>query len=1804
MIATTECRPVRSHPAASPFLSLAALLLASAVHAAAIQPDGTHTIEIGLSRSGTAQADVLANGGIYEIKVQLDAAAAAKYAIVPSTVRWTCTDGSFAGETDGQTTVTWLSPDRGNKTEQISVSGKLRPLGDGGGPGNLLDFAGQVEAKIYEPIILLESEPQYKAEGESQTYTVSADIWAEHGDTQESIAATLTVHWLIMGAQAISPSKAHFDNDQTSKTVQTTDPWVSTDLILAIPARRGEEYFVATVVAVSETKTQTAVPSLSEFIKVVGVEIEGADEPLELDIGECVTLTALAAPEGGVFDWTFSHGPEYYVREETGQPNTIRLRLTRPVEGFLADVQYLKGTAAAQSLRWVSGEVQTSEAGGDEGTFEPDAVAMDANGFECAHLFLPEPEVLCGIDGQVEFEIAATTDSPSTLMDGIDVKIGDKTPTIATGPPGSGDGELPYHFSFTIPADEVGAGWHQITIEPKPDMDVTVTGSEYRALAVVHCQIQDHDSVKWCGVGQDDPISLTAGVASPEGGELQWVLPEGAEVVEGTAEGAEATETITVRFTEGGLDRRVQLQYSFGSEGAADIGPFVAKRESGGQWVDDDAVFNVIKLGPIVAVDSSLNGLRNGQTATLTAMPGPTDVQTSGTLSWAVEGASGGFDPSSGNASTGTAGQTRFTAGFEGGTATITATYTATCDGQTAISKSQKRCDIWGAVVSKPEYLVVDSTVDLQGRPTRLVVENMGDRAYPSIGTESGPGGFGIEDSYVEGDQTVFLLEGATAGPVEIKITWYGPVEGSPYAGVYGEFTTELTVYEVHMDWDQAPPHDWVSVGDSVDLTAKAWADPGTPDDEEDDKAVSVSNAHWVATRTGSAPVTGDGATFSLVLDPEWSVTGSIQVQQEGTEDFVDLDSVTKTLTGVHLYIAHPTGYQEVAMGATATVSAAFEDAPGPIDGTFTWSCEGAEFKKDGAWVKGEVTIPDATVEVRLTDPGFARKVYVTYRAQVPVQGQQGTVLAQLTARRQAADGSYLDDFATFRVSGFKITEVPAYGLAGYSFDVNGQTTYVKASAYPADSSTPPTWTASSGSLVNVLTEPGTQEATWTAKFTGGSAGTVTVSARRDLDGDGNEEEASGQFPVYTPRLDLERKPTHDWVAVGDSVALTARMYGDPGANDLNVDAENIEWEIEHENGTIIEVENATALDITVGFGLLAAGAMWWPTDQATGEKPADPPIETVTLPHGVWLNIKDHNVKETVEVGQEITLETQLMDAPTGNTVKYTWTCAQAQFKSGDEWVGAEHTTTETTVAVRFKEAGDDLVLTITAQPYDASGNPLTDVNGNPVAIPARRPENGDWVADDAIFAAVGVTSVQWLDASGQPLTDRGLPAGFRWFPGATAPGGSFRYELQVCATVDPPRAGVTVALEVFDPDDPSSFDTDDQGGDNYGHGAFNLGSQGSLTTTAETDAEGKAFAVFWCSLNPGDNYRIAAAVDGSGMLDELDDTTVLPDDDPPAVSGFFGAVSPLLTVWRKLHLEQDSMAAGPLRRVTARVDSVGPMSVVLDRALPDAKDAFEGGTLEVSSGASEWAFTVAANSSSLISKATVVVTESPAPFVSPGDRIVLTDDDGHGLLPYTQGIPGLWKAILNSVCIDPVPVPSNPRPHVPFEENLGDADILLAGTLGVGVGSNEDHQSQPAYWCSRIVYCFQAGEGKDGDPDDVDEERGIDRHANGMPVEIKVDYGITYVGIMGGNGNLSCVFREPLRENMIITGLAPPLQSMWSATDIQRITIHEVIHAGRGDRVHFPEGIMYEIPERLGRHDFLDADTAGKLRAICGAW
>jgi hypothetical protein len=162
----------------------------------------------------------------------------------------------------------------------------------------------------------------------------------------------------------------------------------------------------------------------------------------------------------------------------------------------------------------------------------------------------------------------------------------------------------------------------------------------------------------------------------------------------------------------------------------------------------------------------------------------------------------------------------------------------------------------------------------------------------------------------------------------------------------------------------------------------------------------------------------------------------------------------------------------------------------------------------------------------------------------------------------------------------------------------------------------------------------------------------------------------------------------------------------------------------------------------------------------------------------------------------------------------------------------------------------------------------------------------------------------------------------------------------VKVKATVFPRRAGVTVFFRSFDVDDPSAdacpVDCNDQ--NNPGAGNDNRGSVelGGVPNTgvfvgfdtqpgsgqAQTGATGEAVLDLIVTMQPGDNFRVAAALEA----DMLDDLTVNPLDlqtDPellyvPAgndagLDGFDGKLTQMLTVWRTLHVELDSMEPVP---------------------------------------------------------------------------------------------------------------------------------------------------------------------------------------------------------------------------------------------------------------------------------------------------
>lgn len=193
-------------------------------------------------------------------------------------------------------------------------------------------------------------------------------------------------------------------------------------------------------------------------------------------------------------------------------------------------------------------------------------------------------------------------------------------------------------------------------------------------------------------------------------------------------------------------------------------------------------------------------------------------------------------------------------------------------------------------------------------------------------------------------------------------------------------------------------------------------------------------------------------------------------------------------------------------------------------------------------------------------------------------------------------------------------------------------------------------------------------------------------------------------------------------------------------------------------------------------------------------------------------------------------------------------------------------------------------------------------------------------------------------------PLEDNvdpfdGKVQGKRIFPGKKTPNDTRRNKVKLVADAGQPHT--LIYVKVFDVDDPTpvSFDKDNGGhaiidpDDDTTEGIGNdnrddhlntpktgfFTRSGADTTSAYTDSRGIAEFEFNVGMQPGNNYRaVGAALDetlyASVQVDDPDSedsaaTYLGPDEDKETPTDI--PSSPLLTVWRKLHLEIDSMEA-----------------------------------------------------------------------------------------------------------------------------------------------------------------------------------------------------------------------------------------------------------------------------------------------------
>jgi hypothetical protein len=347
------------------------------------------------------------------------------------------------------------------------------------------------------------------------------------------------------------------------------------------------------------------------------------------------------------------------------------------------------------------------------------------------------------------------------------------------------------------------------------------------------------------------------------------------------------------------------------------------------------------------------------------------------------------------------------------------------------------------------------------------------------------------------------------------------------------------------------------------------------------------------------------------------------------------------------------------------------------------------------------------------------------------------------------------------------------------------------------------------------------------------------------------------------------------------------------------------------------------------------SSAFRWGTGAQTGTFPCHATPETWTVPAGP--------VSVTVSGGAGI---------------GYQWNGGPSEFVTADYGQCTGGSPFSPRLSVSFSEPVMDVTVysmsgtvSSNAVPYKLTDNRGTVVQINPVVNP-----DGSVFFPPATFSGRGitsivlepvgsvtapwefsissvtfnpqcsVTSVQWQQIQGPLDVNPNAGGGTRIFPDRQTPTGTVMTRVRASATTQL-GANKTVYFRAFDLDDPSTDATavDPNGasaGDNRG-----TPQTGTLSaTSAVTDASGNAFVNFDVTMHPGDNFVVAASDDQAYLNSLTPNASELVDGSGRMLPTTKASKTQLLTVWRKLHVEMDTMGPVAGNRVTGTVGTLTP--------------------------------------------------------------------------------------------------------------------------------------------------------------------------------------------------------------------------------------------------------------------------------------
>jgi hypothetical protein len=435
-------------------------------------------------------------------------------------------------------------------------------------------------------------------------------------------------------------------------------------------------------------------------------------------------------------------------------------------------------------------------------------------------------------------------------------------------------------------------------------------------------------------------------------------------------------------------------------------------------------------------------------------------------------------------------------------------------------------------------------------------------------------------------------------------------------------------------------------------------------------------------------------------------------------------------------------------------------------------------------------------------------------------------------------------------------------------------------------------------------------------------------------------------------------------------------------------------------------------------------------------------------------------------------------------------------------------------------------------------------------------------------------------------------INGGVRIFPDKLSPGDStptIRQQVKLVATVAPPVAGVTVYFKVFDVDDPfdqlnpdmpnvSLIDpTPTSGPDNRPSGE----APWTPPSAPTTDSEGKARVTFTVSMQPGNNYRAGASLIQAALTQNTTygGQTVNPQQHADALNVLGGSWSgystpltwsQMLTVWRKLTLEVDSMdresetAAGrfpvyfeqdrcAVASVTANSPGAGfttvqcgPDPVDPNRVAFPGTNFFEGGAFWCVDGGQQWLIVRSAVGPQSY---TLTLWGNPGTGII-GQQCKIRDDDPYfgsgnpGQLPVTTVLDDNIRNAYRDAYIEAVEADSslNLVNLVPWESHLTGLQLESEYLTFTGTSSQWDLTSYDQFWARHVVMCYQPGRNDAGDGDS-DENCGISQNCLqsaapypvlGLPVlpNLPQVYGYTWRVDTGYQTALSTVYVETIRD------------------------------------------------------------------------